>query len=501
MGLLDQFKAYVQANTPRNTRKPVSPGRVIDQGLFGGRVAQIPQRAQEIQRGLLNVPNELAALGSPGMRQQVQQAMNNPGELDKEAGMQMAMDFLQTTMPAGGLLAHTVYHGSPHKFDKFDMSKIGTGEGAQAYGHGLYFAESPGVANSYVTNPGGLFTVKGKTYGELQSQWGEFDKPTRRALSALADSQGNADEAIGNLKGMMSPESNQAADVLKQWVDSGDVLKNTGNMYKVDIPDEAIPRMLDWDKRMYEQSPDVLQKMPGLADSGKRYNDISQEMDALMWQGKLDSPEWEALKNESKLIRETLGYAPNDTGEELMRKLGGNVKASEYLKQQGIPGIRYLDGSSRNVGEGTSNFVLFDDQLPRILEINGQPTGLLSYADEAKKAQSGLLDNDYLYHGTGEGAFRKIREQGLVPKNNKIYATDSEKYAKTYAKRKGSPYGERVLRMKKSGFVADQSNAGGDFITNNQIDPNLLEVLVNGKYIPLSDYVDESIGLMPIKQK
>ena len=60
------------------------------------------------------------------------------------------------------------------------------------------------------------------------------------------------------------------------------------------------------------------------------------------------------------------------------------------LKQQGIPGIRYLDGSSRNVGEGTSNFVLFDDQLPRILEINGQPTGLLSYADEAKKAK-GLI--------------------------------------------------------------------------------------------------------------
>jgi len=29
--------------------------------------------------------------------------------------------------------------------------------------------------------------------------------------------------------------------------------------------------------------------------------------------------------------------------------------------------------------------LLFDDQLPRILEVNGKPTGLLSYADEAKK--------------------------------------------------------------------------------------------------------------------
>lgn len=41
------------------------------------------------------------------------------------------------------------YHGSPHDFDKFDLSKIGTGEGSQAYGHGLYFAEHPGVAMAY----------------------------------------------------------------------------------------------------------------------------------------------------------------------------------------------------------------------------------------------------------------------------------------------------------------------------------------------------------------
>src|SRR3990167_2027108 len=48
-----------------------------------------------------------------------------------------------------GLGGLTAFHGSPHKFDKFDMSKVGAGEGAQAYGHGLYFAENPEVAKSY----------------------------------------------------------------------------------------------------------------------------------------------------------------------------------------------------------------------------------------------------------------------------------------------------------------------------------------------------------------
>ena len=34
------------------------------------------------------------------------------------------------------------FHGSPHDFDAFSMDKIGTGEGAQAYGHGSLFCGS-----------------------------------------------------------------------------------------------------------------------------------------------------------------------------------------------------------------------------------------------------------------------------------------------------------------------------------------------------------------------
>ena len=41
------------------------------------------------------------------------------------------------------------YHGSPHDFERFSMAHIGRGEGAQAYGRGLYFAEAEDVARSY----------------------------------------------------------------------------------------------------------------------------------------------------------------------------------------------------------------------------------------------------------------------------------------------------------------------------------------------------------------
>lgn len=43
----------------------------------------------------------------------------------------------------------SAWHGSPHLFKEFDLGKIGTGEGAQAHGWGLYFAQSREVAEGY----------------------------------------------------------------------------------------------------------------------------------------------------------------------------------------------------------------------------------------------------------------------------------------------------------------------------------------------------------------
>ena len=37
-------------------------------------------------------------------------------------------------------------HGTPHDFTKFQLEKIGTGEGAQAFGYGLYFTDGSKIA-------------------------------------------------------------------------------------------------------------------------------------------------------------------------------------------------------------------------------------------------------------------------------------------------------------------------------------------------------------------
>src|SRR5262247_219562 len=86
-------------------------------------------------------------------------------------------ELLAAAAPLGGVAAAKkgirAFHGSPHDFEKFSLSKIGTGEGAQAYGHGLYFAEREGTA---------------KWYREQLSKFGHMSEmPEDMAKSVLLD--------------------------------------------------------------------------------------------------------------------------------------------------------------------------------------------------------------------------------------------------------------------------------------------------------------------------
>jgi hypothetical protein len=47
------------------------------------------------------------------------------------------------------LMYQKAWHGSPHKHDRFSTDYIGTGEGAQAFGWGLYFTENEMIARDY----------------------------------------------------------------------------------------------------------------------------------------------------------------------------------------------------------------------------------------------------------------------------------------------------------------------------------------------------------------
>ena len=237
---------------------------------------------------------------------------------------------------AGGQRGAVVWHGSPHKFDKFDSSKIGTGEGAQAYGHGLYLAESPDVAREYQKN-----------VTALRMPTDTFADEEVAAAKKLLVVFGQKDGAL-QVKRMFGSRANE---VLAK---ANDV---TGSLYKVDLPDETIARMLDWDKPLSKDAPQAVKD--AFNKLAQDYPELKDKLFAAYREGKLGSHYYSLLND----------YA----------KTGDLVKnqsfASDAMRQAGIPGIRYLDAGSRGANAGTSNFVVFpgNEGILNILERNGVP--------------------------------------------------------------------------------------------------------------------------------
>jgi len=244
---------------------------------------------------------------------------------------------------AQGMAGMTVWHGSPHKFDRFDSSKIGTGEGAQAYGHGLYLAENPSVAREYQEKLSSTGSAK-----NLAAQYGDVDKgiaeAQRRIASykqLIADGGGGAmDRARSMLR--LSEKNLQDLSAMKAGLP-----ENTGALYKVDLPDDQIAKMLDWDVPLNRQSDAVKAALEPLMPQIRKAAKTDESLGGYLGKG----------------IYEMLGSGK------------ASPQTAQMLKQQGIPGIRYLDDGSRGAGQGTSNFVIFpgNEGLLQILERNGAP--------------------------------------------------------------------------------------------------------------------------------
>jgi hypothetical protein len=257
---------------------------------------------------------------------------------------------LENYMARQGLIQPlTAYHGTPHTIQgQFDINKVGTGEGAQAYGHGMYFAENPAVAKQYATDRSYVGKVMAGTPDN--TPW-DAQRIAQDTLNV------HGDNAIAQLQSTLKANSQlknpKQVEANKQLEDAIDILKTnqlqpTGNLYKVDIPDADIPFMLDYDKPLSQQ-PKAVQ-------------------DAL---AKYDSDLYSPKGND---------YDSNELGQSIYQRivqdnvqkfgLGGNSKrASEDLNALGIKGIRYYDEGSRQAG-GTSNFVVFDPSTVNILEKN-----------------------------------------------------------------------------------------------------------------------------------
>lgn len=243
------------------------------------------------------------------------------------------------------------YHGTPHKVDKFDINKIGTGEGAQVYGHGLYFAEEKEVANTYRQKLTKRVRSKSNAMDTAMQYVEKHNGDTKAAYAELSKlaSQGLDGR---NLDAPMNFRA--AADLIK----SGNV-NPRGELLTVEIPDEVVSKMIDFDTPISQQKH-VLDQLPE-ADKASLQR-LLDDYD----QGDLEDLTGNQFQQlVGKAIEEDYLSPPGDA---MSFDFDGNTRryAAEYLDAVGIPGVRYLDGLSRKAGEGTRNVVLFNDKHVKI---------------------------------------------------------------------------------------------------------------------------------------
>lgn len=213
----------------------------------------------------------------------------------------------------------TAYHASPHTFENFDLSKIGTGSGTQNFSHGFYFAENPKGAEPFKAPK---FGVEGTASRYLKN----YETP-ENAISALNEKLSNDTTQLGR------KHTQDAIDLINQGK------ATTGNMYKVDIADEAIPKMLDWHEQVPEEvrkplSEKAMQQW-GSGITGQSGRDLYNEL--------TKNFEWSGSKNPQK-------------------------DASDWLLQNGIPGVKYPDIATRGTEGNSTNYVVYDPNLIKILE-------------------------------------------------------------------------------------------------------------------------------------
>lgn len=291
----------------------------------------------------------------------------------------------------------SAWHGSPHDFDEFDLGAIGTGEGNQAHGWGLYFAKNREVAQAYkdVLGIDSVEIISGDTKYRLNDDIEWYDNKTKSiidaenplsmALTTLSE-EGESTKAIKNLTDFIKSKKDNKSDYVVAQVKRAEqaiqILKDNhfdthqwNTMFEVDIPENEY--LLNEQENIEKQSPIVK----------KAVSKISNELNS-------------SVLNNSNL-----------SGKEfyrlLSKELGGDKSASRKLSNFGVKGITY-----KGEQDGIC-FVVFDDKAIKVIEkYNQSVNGMTEIMSDGERIISifKTADRSTFLHEMGHVFFDDIQK-------------------------------------------------------------------------------------------
>lgn len=312
-------------------------------------------------------------------------------------------EMLEKFLAGAGPRFAAAWHGTPHDFDRFTTEKIGTGEGAQAYGYGLYFASSKEVAEWYrdkLTSFVARISVSGKSIGKFNGGDYKLDGKIAKLLEKKDRSRqqdiesvvsqfrksgfdwDKTREGLDELTGYFKERALSVFDEVKSAVSAS--VDNKGRLYHVELAPKDDEWLL-WDKPLSEQSEKV---RAALGKSGMS----TLQGEGFQWKRNPSGETIYRMIAASKLAEE-MGV-PEEYREVFeFGQRGGAEAASKYLHSLGIRGIKYLDGSSRGKGDGAYNYVIFNENDVEIVSkfaLRDKAAALARLGKELRPDKNGL---------------------------------------------------------------------------------------------------------------
>ena len=238
------------------------------------------------------------------------------------------------------------FHGSGQDFDEFSLSKIGTGEGLQVYGNGLYFTDSKDIAKFYKdalsdSMAETRFVFDGTTYERGSPEWKMLSLIKNKSIASAKSLVKILESDLADGKPFVTADSiKRYKNILDKAPKKSDIKKEQGRIYEVNIK-TVTDNLLDNDLPLDKQPKSIQEKINSLNLDFINPKMIGEDIYDLI-----------AVK---KFKKGNLDY--------------DDKKVSELLNSVGIKGIKYKAGQltpGRDTSKAT-NYVIFDDKIIDIM--------------------------------------------------------------------------------------------------------------------------------------
>lgn len=328
----------------------------------------------------------------------------------------------------------SAWHGSPHDFDEFDLGAIGTGEGNQVHGWGLYFAKDKKVSDLYRrelslihdVDKGTLFKVDvpdTKTMIDEQQSLNVLSKETKQNLNAAINALPEQEKEVFINEYTNSPLFNHYAKKRIDELQSDfDRLDNEYNLLKNKYLDKYLEGELSTisQRSLNRLSEKYNIDLNALKENPDSINDIKNQLDTMWFNAfkesgmagkKYREVYWGKYKNDFSTLLNDGGINGRDFYTALSKALGGAKQASEHLNKYGVKGITYI-------GEQDGRcYVVFDDKAIKVIEkYNQSVNGMTEIMSDGERIISifKTADRSTFLHEMGHVFFDDIQKLAFM---------------------------------------------------------------------------------------